>query len=81
MAQRGRLGVAERRVAAVDDALEVVTGDLGRRYIEGKDLEGQVGEGEVLPALPLASNGNMLGDEQAAVRGEALEDYLFKGEL
>ena len=72
---------AERGVAAIDDALEVLRGDLGRGDVQGEDLVGQLGEAEIFPALPRGGDGDRLGDVQAAVGGEALEDDLFEGEL
>ena len=74
---------AECRVAAVDDVLEVCGGDLGRGDVEGEDLESEVCEGEVLPlGRPvIGQRGDLLGDEEAAVGGEALEDDFLEGEL
>lgn len=72
---------AEGGVTPVDDAPEVVGGDLGAGDVEGEDFEGQVGEGEVLPGLPVVGGGDVLGDVETAVGGETLEDSLLKGEL
>lgn len=72
MFQGRRLGGAKRRIAAVDDALQVVARDLVGRYVQRQDLEGKVGECEVLPALPIAGGGNFFGDEQSAIGGETL---------
>lgn len=49
MNQRRNFFGAERRVAAVDDGLEVVGGDLGARDVEAEDLEGEFGIREVFP--------------------------------
>lgn len=81
VAERGSLGGSEGGVASVDDVLEVGGGDLGRRDVQRQDLVGQIGEGEVLPRLPVAGLGDVLGDEQATVAGKALENDLFEGEL
>lgn len=50
--ERGGVGAAKGRVAALDNVLEVGGGDLGRGDVEREDLVGQVGKGEVLPRLP-----------------------------
>lgn len=49
MNQRRNVFGAKRRVAAVDDGLEVVGGDLGARDVEAEDLEGEFGVREVFP--------------------------------
>ena len=74
---------AECRVAAVDDVLEVCRRDLGRGDVEGEDLESEVCEGEVLPlGRPvIGQRGDFLGDEEAAVGSETLEDNFLEGEL
>lgn len=79
--QGGDLLGAEGRVAAADDVLEVIGGDLRGRDVERQDVEGEVNEREVLPGLPPLGDGDRLRDVQAAVGGEALEDDLLKGEL
>jgi hypothetical protein len=74
---------AECRVAAVDDVLEVCRRDLGRGDVEREDLESEVCEGEVLPlGRPvIGQRGDFLGDEEAAVGSETLEDNFLEGEL
>jgi hypothetical protein len=72
---------AEGRIAAADDVLEVVGRDFGGRDVERQDVEGEVDEGQVLPGLPLRRRGDLLGDVQAAVGGETLEDDVLEGEL
>jgi hypothetical protein len=79
--ERGSFRSAEGGVTPVDDAPEVVGGDLGAGDVEGENLESQVGEGEVLPSLPVVGGGDVLGDVEAAVGGEALEDSFLEGEL
>lgn len=81
MAQGSRLRGAESGVAAVDDVLEVGGRDFRGGDVEGKNLVGDLGEAEILPTLPRVGVGNVLGDEQATIVGEALEDGLFEGEL
>lgn len=73
--------MAEGRIAPVDDVLEVVGGYLGGRNVQRQDVEGELGEGQVLPALPVRSGGDLLGDVQAAIGGEALEDDILKRQL
>ena len=74
---------AECGVTAVDDVLEVCRRDLGRGDVEGEDLESEVCEGEVLPlGRPvIGQRGDFLGDEEAAVGSETLEDNFLEGEL
>ncbi len=79
--ERRRVGVAKRRVAALHNVAEVGGRDLVRGDVERQNLVGQVGKGEVLPGLPAGGRGDGLGDEEAAIGGEALEDNLLKGEL
>lgn len=81
MAERCGLGGSEGGVASVDDGLEVFRWDLGGGYVEGEDLVGEFGEREVLPVLPVVDLRDVLGDEKAAVAGEALENDLLEGEL
>jgi hypothetical protein len=70
-------------VTAVDDILQVGGGDLGRGDVAGEDLVCEFLEGHVLPlGRPvLGKSGDLLGDEQAAIRGKTLEDNLLEGEL
>lgn len=75
------LVVPEGRVAPVDDPPEVFGRDLGARDVQGQDVEGELGEGQVFPVLPVRGGGDLLGDVQAAVVGEALEDDILEGEL
>ena len=75
------LVVSEGRVTSVDDALEVVRWYLGARDVQRQDVVGEVGEGQVFPVLPVCGGGDLLGDVQATVVGEALEDDVFEGEL
>lgn len=79
--ERGGVGVAEGRVAAADNVLEVGRRDLVGGDVEGENLVGEVVEAEVLPGLPVLGRGDGLGDEETAIGGEALEDGLLKGEL
>ena len=72
---------AEGGVTAADDVLEVLGGDLGGRDVKRQNVEGEVNEREVLPGLPFRRGGDVLGDVQAAVGGEALQDDLLEGEL
>ena len=74
---------AECGVTAVDDVLQVGGGDLGRGDVAGEDLVCELLEGQVLPlGRPvLGKRGDLLGDEQAAIRGETLEDDFLEGEL
>ena len=74
---------AECRVAAVDDVFQVCRRDLGRGDVEGEYLESEVCEGKVLPlGRPVVGQrGDLLGDEEAAVGSEALEDDFLEGEL
>lgn len=81
VSQGCRLWGAESRVRAVDDALQVFPRNLSGRDVEREDLEGQIGKGQVLPALPLAGTGNLFWDIQAAIVGETLENDIFKREL
>lgn len=76
-----RLRGAERRVGTVDDAFQVFPRDLGGRNVKRQDLECQLGEGEILPTLPLAGVGDLLWDIQATIGGEALQNDLLEGEL
>lgn len=73
--------MAESCVAPADDVLEVVGWYFGRRDVQGQDIVGDVGEGQVLPALPIGGGGDLLGDVQAAVGGETLEHDVFKRQL
>jgi hypothetical protein len=79
--ERGDVGGPESGVAAADDVLEVLGRDLGGRDVERQDVEGKINEREVLPGLPLLGGGNLMGNVQTAVGGEALEDDLLEGEL
>jgi hypothetical protein len=74
---------AECSVALSDDLLEVGFGDLFARDVEGEDLKGEVLEGKVTPfGLPVGWQGrDVLGNEQAAVFGEALQDDILEGKL
>jgi hypothetical protein len=81
MNQGGDVLGAEGRIAAADDVLEVVGRDLGGRNVERQDVEGEVDEREVLPGRPLRRRGDLLGDVQAAVGGETLEDNFLEGKL
>jgi hypothetical protein len=74
---------AECGVTAVDDVLQVGSGDLGRGDVAGEDLVCEFLEGQVLPlGRPvLGQCGDLLGDEQAAIRGKTLKDDFLKGEL
>lgn len=67
----------------MDDVLEVCGGDLGRRDVEREDLIGKVLEGQVLPfRCPVTGErGDLLRNEETAVRCETLENDLFKREL
>ena len=81
---RGRhLLRAECGVAAMDDVFQVGGRDLGRGDVEGENFEREVFEGEVFPVgRPLVrQGGNFFGDEEAAVRSEALEDDFLEREL
>lgn len=73
--------VAEGRVALVYDVLEVFGRYLRGGDVEGQDVEGKLGKGQVLPALPVRGDRDLLGDVQAAVGGETLEDNVFERKL
>lgn len=81
VAEGGGLGGSKGGIAPVDDALEVGGRDLGGRDVQRQDLVGEVGEGQVLPGLPVIDLGDVLRNEQAAVAGEAFEDDLLEREL
>lgn len=53
VSQGGHVLVTKGRVAPVDDVLEVLGGDLSGRNVERQDVEGEVGERQVLPAVPV----------------------------
>lgn len=53
VSKRRHIFVAERRVAPLDDAPQVFGGYLGRGDVERQDVEGELGERKVLPALPI----------------------------
>jgi hypothetical protein len=73
----------ECSIALSDDLLEVCFGDLVARDVEGEDLKGEILEGKVAPfGLPVGRQGrDVLGDEQAAVFGETLQDDILEGKL
>ena len=79
----GNLGVAERRVRALDQLLEVGGGDLVRRDVQRQDLVGEVLESEPRPARSpaLGQRWNGLGNEQTSIDGEALFSGFFEREL
>lgn len=52
LGERCDLLVAKGRVTLVDDVLEVDGWNLRRRDVQREDFVGEVGEAEVLPALP-----------------------------
>lgn len=81
VAQGGDILVTESRITLVDNVLEVLRGYLGGRDVQGEDVEGELGKGQVLPALPIGGGGDLLGDVEAAVGGEALEHDLLEGQL
>jgi hypothetical protein len=70
--QGGDVVGAEGGIAAGNDILEVLGGDLGGRDVKRQNVEGEVNEREVLPGLPLIRGGDVFGDIQAAIGGEAL---------
>lgn len=63
------LGSAKGGVAVIDDPLEVVAGDFGRRDVERKNTEGEFREGEVLElGEPIIREfRGLLGNEEAAI--------------
>lgn len=80
---RGAVLGAEGGVALADELLEVGGRDLGGRDVEREDGEGQLLERVVLPGRgPVGGQGgDLLGDEQAAIVGEALQDDILEGQL
>jgi hypothetical protein len=70
--QGGDVVGAEGGITAGNDILEVLGGDLGGRDVKRQNVEGEVNEREVLPGLPLIRDGDVFGDIQAAIGGEAL---------
>jgi hypothetical protein len=74
---------AEGGVAAADDVFQVGGRDLGRRDVQGEDFVCEVLEGQVFPARGpiVGERGNLLGYEEAAVWGEALEYNFLEREL
>lgn len=81
MNERCRLRCAESRVTVVDDFLQVPGGNLRRRDVKRENLKGEVGEVQVLPALPVAGFRDSVGDVEAAIGGETLEDDFLEGKL
>ena len=79
----GAFGVAEGSIGALDDILQIFTGDLGLGDVEGHDTEGQFLEAEIAPfRLPAGGEGrDLLGDEETTIGGEALQDDLLEGKL
>lgn len=75
------LVMSEGGVTLVDDGLEVLRGYLGGRDVQRQDVVGELGEGQVFPVLPVGGGGDLLGDIEATVVGETLEDDVFEGEL
>jgi hypothetical protein len=79
--ERRDLFGAERRVAAVDDGLEIVGRDLGPRNVEAEDLEGELGVREVFPvALPsvLAIDSRGQDESNRSHERDAGEDALMR---
>ena len=70
--QGGDVVGAEGGVTAADNVLEVLGGDLRGRDVKRQNVEGEVNKREVLPGLPLICGGDVFGDIQAAIGGEAL---------
>lgn len=81
VSQGGDVLMTERRVAPADDILEVFGWYLGGGDVQGQDVEGELGKGQVLPALPVGGRWDLFGDVQATVGGEALENYIFERQL
>lgn len=80
--QGGPFGVVECRVGTLDDILEIVGGNLIGRDEEGHDIEGEVLEAGVGPALPvLGQRGDLLRDEQTTIAGKALHHNILEGFL
>lgn len=81
--QRRHIRRAERRIAAVDNALEIRRGNFRRRDVQREDLQRQLLEREIFPCcLPVGrESGDFFGDEETAVGRETFEDYGFEGEL
>ena len=81
----GRCAVfgAECGVTAAYDVLEIGGGNLRGRDVAGEDLVCEVLEGQVLPlGRPvLRESGDLLGDEETAIGGKALEYDFLEGEL
>lgn len=75
--------MSERAIRIVDDLLEILSWNFGWGDVEGDEVVCQIDEGEVLPlGLPVWWElGDGLGDEEAAVAGEAFEYDIFEGEL
>lgn len=73
----------ESAVALADNLLQVGVRYLLVADVEAEDLKGQLLKGKVAPfGLPIGGEGGYLfGDEETTVVCEALEDYVFKGEL
>lgn len=74
---------AECGVTAVNDVLQIGSRDLGGGDVTGEDLVCEVLEGQVLPlgSPVIGQSGDFLRDEEASVRGKALEDDFLEGEL
>ena len=79
-AQDGRdFGGVEGGVGAVDEGAEALGGDVIGE--EGDDAEGEVGVVEVAPGVEFGGDvGDAVGDEKAAVAGEAGHHGVLEGE-
>jgi hypothetical protein len=73
---------AKGGIALCDDLAEILRRDLIGRDVQRKDVVRELLERAVAPAgLPvLRKRGDLLGDEETAVRGETLEYDLLEGE-
>lgn len=75
--------MAEGRVRAVDDVLEVVRRDFRLRDVERHYLEGKLFETQIPPfGFPVGREGrDVLRDEEATVRGQSFENDIFERKL
>jgi hypothetical protein len=80
--QGSALGVIECRVGTLNDILESGGGNLIGRDEEGHDIEGEVLEAGIGPALPvLGQRGDLLGNEETAITGKTLHNNILEGFL
>lgn len=80
--QGHRVRMAERRVASVDDVLELCVGDFMVVNVESHDIVCQFWEREFLPSQVFVGPdvGHLVWVEETSIGSETFEDHVFETE-